>query len=56
MESYKYLSKPQLIKLLKAYDIYIFNYILEHGICQDGCCPVCLDEFYNNDYQEKENK
>jgi hypothetical protein len=48
------LSKKELIKLIMCYDKYIIDYVDEHGICIDGCCPVCIGEFYDNEFQEQE--
>lgn len=51
------LDRDELLDIIWCYDDYIINYMDEHGVCKDGCCPVCLLEFVNNDYQElKENK
>jgi len=44
-----------LLDLLEAYDKYIKEFQEQHGNCMDGCYPVCVEEFYFNDYQE-ENK
>ena len=46
------LSKEELLDILWHYDTYIENYMEEHGTCKDGCCPVCLLEFVNNEYQD----
>ena len=46
------LSKTELINIIRSYDKYIIDYMEEHGLCADGCCPVCFGEFYDNEYQE----
>ena len=49
----KKLKKDELIDLIMKYDLYIIQYMDYHGVCQDGCCPVCIWEYLENDYQEK---
>ena len=44
------LSKESLIHLIQSYDEYLIDFSEEHG--NDGCYPVCLGEFYDNEYQE----
>ena len=46
------LSREELLNIIWAYDDYVINYMDEHGACKDGCSPVCLLEFVNNEYQE----
>jgi hypothetical protein len=50
------LTKAELIRLIDKYDIYIKDYIEDHGVCEDGCCPVCLKEFYDNEFQFERKK
>jgi hypothetical protein len=47
------LNKETLLALVRGYDLYIVNYMETHGLCKDGCCPVCLDEFYHCEFMEK---
>jgi len=44
------MSKEEIIELFDAYD----NYIIENDerIASDGWVPVCVHEFYFNEYQE----
>jgi|WetSurSiteA1Bulk_404760.scaffolds.fasta_scaffold02426_8 hypothetical protein len=42
----------EAIDLLAKYDKYIIDFMEVHGTCMDGCCPVCVDEFFSNEYQE----
>lgn len=42
------LSREELIGVMKFYDKYIIEYFENH----DEGCPVCLEEFYNNEYKE----
>ena len=44
---YSDLTKEQLLDLMKCYDRYIIEWFDDH----DEGCPVCLSEFYNNEYQ-----
>lgn len=46
------LSREKLIGVMKSYDKYIIKYFEEHS---EGC-PVCIDEFYNNEYKEMMNE
>lgn len=39
-----------LEKLLKAYDQYIINYMDDNGVCTNGNCPCCVNEFYDNEF------
>ena len=51
------LNKQELIELIKAYDEYIQD--ANDGDLYKGgdFYPVCIDEFYNNDFEYwKENK
>ena len=48
--NYNELTKQELIYLLLSYDEYIYNYGEEWS--QDRQ-PIGIDEFYNNEYQEK---
>lgn len=45
------LSKTELLKLLKAYDEYI-QIANEENYYKNGWFPVCIEEFYNNEFQE----
>lgn len=46
------LKKCELIGLLYAYD----KYVIETTDRNDGSCPVCLYEFFENDYQIEREK
>lgn len=41
-------SKQELIKIIQAYNNYIIDFYDEHDC--DGC-PVCLNEFIDNDLE-----
>ena len=43
------LSKEDLLKLLMAYSDYVMSFYEEHDL---GSFPVCIYEFYDNEYQE----
>ena len=47
----KDLSKEELLDLLKEYDMYIQD-ANDDNRYKDGWYPVCLDEFYENEYQD----
>ncbi len=47
MDYLETMTKEELIKLILAYD----KYVIEITNREDGSCPACLMEFYNNDYQ-----
>lgn len=49
-------EKRELQKLLKAYDKYVIGYAEEHGVCEDGCYPVCVNEFRDNEMQENDSE
>ena len=42
------LSKEELLEFIKEYDNYIFEFEQEHDL---GCMPVCVSEFYDNEWQ-----
>lgn len=42
-------SKQELIQIIRAYDRYIIEFYDDHD-CMDDC-PVCLDEFIDNDLE-----
>lgn len=46
----KHLSKPELLELLKEYDKYIQE-ANEENKYVEGWFPVCISEFYNNEFQ-----
>lgn len=46
----KELSKEELLELLYHYDRYI-QQANDDDTYQTGWYPVCIEEFYNNDYQ-----
>lgn len=50
MERLKFLSKTELLNLIHKYDQYIQEWYEYH----DEGCPVCIMEFYDNEYQEEE--
>lgn len=43
------LTLTELEKFLISYNNYIQNFYDEHG---EGCYPVSMLEYFNNDYQE----
>lgn len=44
------LGKEELLDLIMCYDKYIQD--ANEGNCYvDGWCPVCVEEFYQNDYK-----
>lgn len=47
------LDKEQIIDLVDAYDTYITNFCDDNAGNKlvDDVCPVCLLEFYDNEYQ-----
>ena len=45
------LSKKELYDLLFAYD----KYVIEIVDREDGSIPVCVSEFFDNEYQEERN-
>ena len=45
------LSKEELLHLLRHYDMYIQDSNTK-DLYVSGWRPVCIDEFYNNEYQE----
>ena len=47
----KDLTKEELLSLLKAYDGYIQD-ANDGDLYQDGWKPVCIEEFYHNDYED----
>ncbi len=49
----KKFTKKELIDLIVAYDNYIFNFFDEEAYDK---IPVCLEEFYDNEYQDLEEK
>lgn len=48
------LDKEEIIDLIDKYDTYIINYCDDNAGYKliDDVCPVCLLEFYYNEYQE----
>ena len=44
------LSKNELLELIILYDKYIQEFFEEE--VHEGMIPVCIEEFYNNEYQE----
>lgn len=51
MELLKRLTKEELLDLLKYYDEYIQD-ANDGNLYMDGWYPVCVEEFYLNDYPE----
>lgn len=41
------LTKNELLHLIRFYDRYVIDFPDTHD---EGCYPVCLDEFYESDY------
>ena len=44
------LSKNELLRLIRLYDKYVIEFFDDEA--QEGMIPVCIEEFYNNEYQE----
>ena len=42
-------TKDELIQIIRAYDRYIIEFYDDHDCIGD--CPVCLDEFIDNDLE-----
>lgn len=51
MLNFEDLSKKELIDLIVAYNDYVIEYFEEH---KEGT-PVCVSEFFDNEYQEMKN-
>lgn len=51
MPNFNKLSKEELIKLLYAYDEYIKDIVDDLPLEKVDRVPVCISEFYQNDYQ-----
>jgi len=49
--NYKLLNKNELLELLRVYDKYIQN-ANDDNRYKDGWYPVCISEFYKNDFNE----
>lgn len=49
------LSKDELLDLLSAYDKYIKDIIEDLPLAYIDRVPVCINEFYNNDYSYYRN-
>ena len=49
------LSKSELLSLLRAYDSYIQE-ANDEDRYRDGWYPVCIAEFYDNEYQLLQNE
>lgn len=47
------LSKNELLRLTRLYDKYIQEFFDDE--VHEGMIPVCIEEFYNNEYQEINN-
>ncbi|NGU31157.1 hypothetical protein G6Z34_13790 [Clostridium perfringens] len=49
------LNKKELLELIDAYDDYI-QYVNDGELYNKGWKPVCIEEFYNDDFEAwKEN-
>lgn len=46
----KDLSKSELLKLINLYNDYVQEFFDDE--VHEGMIPVCIEEFYNNEYQE----
>jgi hypothetical protein len=46
------LDKDELLKLIASYDRYIQD-ANDEDYFQSGWRPVCIDEFYSNEFQEE---
>lgn len=44
------LNREELLKLIKAYNKYIIEFFDEE--VHEGMIPICIEEFYNNEFQE----
>ena len=44
------LSKNELLRLIRLYDKYVIEFFYDEA--HEGMIPVCIEEFYNNEYQE----
>ena len=44
------LSKNELLRLIRLYDKYVIEFFDDE--VHEGIIPVCIEEFYNNEYQE----
>ena len=44
------LSKNELLRLIRLYDKYVIEFFDDEA--HEGMIPVCIEEFYNNEYQE----
>ena len=55
IEDLNNLTKKELLDLLKEYDKYIQE-ANEEDKYKTGWFPVCINEFYNNDYFEIKKK
>ena len=44
------LSKNELLRLIILYDKYVIEFFDDE--VHEGMIPVCIEEFYNNEYQE----
>ncbi len=49
------IDKPELMRLIKAYDGYIQR-ANDEDLYRSGWRPVCLDEFYDCEFQELEQR
>jgi len=49
--NYEHLTQEELIDLINAYDSYIMC-AADAGMLVSGWTPVCIDEFYQHEYQE----
>lgn len=47
------LSKNELLRLIRLYDKYVIEFFDDEA--HEGMIPVCIEEFYNNEYQEINN-
>ena len=47
----KQLNKKELLDLIRRYDMYVQD-ANEKDLFKEGWRPVCIDEFYDNEYQE----
>lgn len=47
----KQITKEELLELIRAYDNYIQD-ANDGELYSDGWRPVCIEEFYYNDFEE----
>lgn len=56
MSNFNELSKEELVELLCAYDNYIKDVVEDLPLEKIDRVPVCIDEFYQNDFEFYRNR